>query len=746
MDGAPVGHRFATRPAFGRRAAIAAAAVIASVTTTCREATGPRFTLDVEITDILGPQLATGPSGQRLVTCSVALVAHGVGKGIAAWRSAEFFFYVPSRTTAMDSAEVPDTTIGDSWGNSAISADSVERSRWQLSAEVPFSVAIRYRWEVFDGPRDSTEVTVPCRFNVPAGGAPTITNLASDPSSDPEPGKAVALDFGISSAVGLWQTAIQLAGPCDTAMVVLDDSLEHSLARVVRMPVPSSCDPGVSLVASVAALDANYQSSARSITLPPLVDTTPPTVSEVEGPFCPTTPYTTGMPPTCFTGDSLLLVLAATDNRSLAYLVWDLEPVGYRDSVAVQGPVTGATVQIPVAASWVGANRITVYARDASGNVSVPIRNSMQILPTLTAPATVAAIPATIYDVAIDTLRNSVYLLESEIGQIAVFSPAAGADIDSIALGETARYFDLTPSGDSIITSLVSSRSLGVVDLRQTPLVLTKAPLALDSATEPWYLRVTSTGAAFLLEIGAGGHAYTYNLRTGILRRRLDAGNAGETGGGPMGRSYDRSVVVINSTLTQVYDAATDAFGPLQASSLPGAFPAIDGNGSHIAIGTGVYDGSLRGFSSTWETLSALSPDGQTGYSVEYGRLGIIRTRLSDGALLDRVMVKPPILPSSNWPVLSWLSPNGKAMVIAGYVPSLGTSGIAIVDLTRIAPATVSQRLVPLARVTPQNNPATARPAAGNQLRVHTPWSFRPVSRLAPDATEKKSEGASSHR
>jgi hypothetical protein len=315
---------------------------------------------------------------------------------------------------------------------------------------------------------------------------------------------------------------------------------------------------------------------------------------------------------------------------------------------------------------------------------------------------------------------------------------------DSIALGDASRYFDLTPSGDSIVTTLVTSRSLGIVDLRPTPPILTKIPLALDSATEPWYVRVTSAGSAFLLDIGtSSGHVYTYDLGTGVLRRRLDAGTAGETSGGPMARSYDRSVILINSYITQRYDAATDAFGPPQTSPAAGGVPALDGNGSHIAIGAVLYDGTMRRLVDAWAAPSILSPDGQTGYSVWYARRGVIRTRLSDGAILDQV--RAPISPASGW-----LAPDGKTLVLSGGLDPGGTPGIAVLDLTRTTPESAPQHLVAVATVSPragapsaargagpapgplQQSGVTASPAAVFPVS-RLAWSFRPISRAVPD-------------
>ena len=725
-------------------ASMAAAILAAAAAVTCREATAPGFALDVAVTGVQGPEYAND-SGLRVVACTVALMARATGTGLAAWRDAEFYLYLPNRTTPMDSADVPAALIDSAWGNTAIAADSVEQSRWELSATVPFSGALRYHYRVFDGAADSSQVTFDCTFGVPPGPAPTITQLGSDSPSDLEPGKVITLDLGVSSTVGLWQTTLQLAGPCDTSAVQFEDSLEHAVTRKVRFLIPASCDPGESLVASGAALDADLQSSARSITLSPLVDGTPPTVSAVEAPVCSRTPYTTEMYPTCFIGDTLQFMLTASDNYALGYLVWDFQPAGYRDSVAVEGRSAGVTVEIPLTASLVGTNHIRMYARDAAGNVSAPIPDSVQIFPTVTAPTTVAAIPATIYDVAIDTLRNLVYLLESDQDRIAVFSPATGMIVDSIALGDAAHSFDLSPSGDSIVTSFASSRSLAVIDLRLSPPTLTVIPLALDSATTPWYVRVTSAGSAFLLDIAvSSGHVYTYDLHTGILRRRYDAGNSGETSGGPVERSYDRSVLVINSQITERYDAASDAFGPPQPAGWPGTLPAIDGNAGRVAIGTVIYDSALHQLASTYWAVSALSPDGQTGYGIAEQGLGVVRTRASDGTIVDKV--ETPILPNS-----IRASPDGKTLVITGSLPATGKSGVAVVDLTQTAPAIRSPRAV--ARVTPQPKPlrparpasspprilshasrATARPTVENQPRSRVPWSFRPMNR-APVGT-----------
>ena len=724
--------------------ALVGAALVGAATVTCRsEPTGPSFPssypfyLSVSATAVQGPTLWADQSDRRMVTCNFQLEADAAGTGTAVWKDAVFYLLPPKGVTPLGSTDEPADSIVHSWGDSTIAAGAVEHSGWSLTASVPYVLDIRYHFQVIGRPSDSTDVTVACTLPLPVGPPPTIGSFTADTSTVLEPGKVLALDMNIASAVGLWQTAIMWTGPCDTVLTY-DESLEHSLVRAESYTLPAGCRLGVPLTATLVALDADLQVGQRSLPLAALVDTTPPTLSVWLGPACPHT--VAAEKGYCFPGDSIQAVFTATDNHRLAYVGWDLEPAGYRDSVAAAGVTAGASLSILVPPSWVGANRLLIFARDSSGNTRT-FADSVFVYPTVTAPALVAAVPGAITDIAFDTLRNVIYALSGDLAHIAVFSPATGAVTSTIALGDSIHTLDLSVSGDSIISVAPGSHALIVVNLLDDPPAVTAVPLVgLDTTTAPWYVRVTSAGTVFLLQTAySSGHVYTYDLRTGVLRRRFDAGNGGETVGGPMERSIDRSMLVINSLADfQRYDAASDSFEPPRQTNAVSVPPAIDAHGRRVAIGSVIYDSTLQPLSSVRFTgLTAISPDGQTGYTVT-GAAYVLRSSVNAGTIQDRILAPMP-----TWDMR--LSPDGRTLALWGWLPSLATGGIGVMDLTRISPVRLPPSTVAVTRVTARPTrtaaggaprgaalPAPPRPGARDWRRLlgRAPtWSLSPLKR-----------------
>src|SRR5256886_6150447 len=138
----------------------------------------------------------------------------------------------------------------------------------------------------------------------------------------------------------------------------------------------------------------------------------------------------------------------------------------------------------------------------------------------------------------------------------------------SIALPDNAPAFDLSPSGDSIITVLMNSKAIGVVDLTQASPALTTVPLTdLASTYRLLNVRVASTGRVLFVAQhtavdSASKRLYSYDLAGGVLRLRLDTPELGYESSGPLERSTDGTVVVVNG----------EAGGFLPSSAATGRF------------------------------------------------------------------------------------------------------------------------------------------------------------------------------
>lgn len=679
-----------------RAAALALAALAGAATATCRDATGPYFTVAVVATLAQAPITSTDAGGLPLITCDVQLEAGAAGAGSAAWMDATLYFFVANdRRTPFDSAVVPAATIASSRGEEVIDAGATQRSGWSLSASVPFAVTFAYRYQVVGGALRSTSASASCVPAVPSGPPPQTATLASDPSSLFEPGKTLVLHETATSAVGLWASAVHLAGPCDTTFVYAD-SLLHTVTRTVRILLPAACNLGVPLVATLEALDASLQTTERSLTLPALVDTTPPAI-EING-------YA-GLPAhDFFAGDSIGFFFGATDNHALRSLNWEFVPQGDKDSLLVSGTNVDPSVQIPVPVTWSGPTQLSVYARDASGNTSAAVTTApgaMHVVPSTTPGMVMSTINAGVGNWAWDERRGLLYGTYDFSGLMYSVTRSQGASTELLWLQQATSTVSLTPGGDSLVVLLPTARALAFVDLRSAGHPVGRVVLSgIDSSFGLGMLAVMSNGKILIsAQNGTGtGHIYSYDLGTGTLALRQDAGDGGETGAGLLGVSANGAVAVVNGGpgRFQRYDAATDAFGPLATARASGILQVAD-SGTLVAVGPDLYDGNLQ-YLRTPEAMGtvppgqpiALSPDGQVLY-LAYGNVGVIRSRVSDGTTIDRLR-----LPLAVNAALS-VSPDGATLLVQEGALSGGLDRIGLVAVPAL-PAAVPPAPRPAAR------------------------------------------------
>jgi hypothetical protein len=659
----------------------------------CREATGPSFAVDVRVASRQEPVVAVVNTGFPRITCGFTLQASVAGHGRAAWLGATaYFFPVNDLHTAFDSLAFSAATVQAAWGGEYVATDTSRTSGWYFYASVPFVVRIAYLLQPQTGAVDTAAVTFTCAPSLPQGGGPVVTELAEDPSSRLESGEAAAFDVADSSAVGLWVSTLSLSGPCDTTLVFADP-LQHVVSRVARVTLPQACGLGTTLVVTATVWDAELRTAQRTLALPALVDTTPPTLM-VDMPL----PYRGGsrdwgvLGGDVFGGDSIQILVLLQDNHALRSLSWALAPEGAGDSVIVSGAAFEQWLGIPTAAGWSGPVRLSLWATDASGNSSPVLESapdSIRLHPSLAPPAVRGSVPSGTQGVVWDTRRGRLYVNESLFGHIYAVDAATGAVSVFMSIGEIANSLSLSPGGDSLLMVLPGSRSLGVVGLGAPVPTLDSLPLSGIDTTLALGSMVATAGGKLLLVAGDGAvtRLYSFDLATDSLRLRLDAGEAGDVGAGRLGVSPGGAVAVLNGGpgKFQRYDAATDAFGVATTARDTFAVPEVDSAGDVIAVGHDLYDGSLR-YLRTPDAVNivfggppiALSPDGGTMY-FGLGNVGIIRSNVADGTTRDRLRV--PIATNA-----MYVSPDGRAMYVIAGATSGSFDQICLVDLTQ-APA-----------------------------------------------------------
>jgi len=617
------------------------------------------LTVRVAASLVSAPTIGTDAELYQYIKCAVTLEATASGVGTATWQDATLYWFAGvDRTVPVDSTPIPVSTVRASWSGDQIRAGDEQQARWEMLAYAPFAIRAAFRYRQGTGGRTYTAATTfTCGPDVPADGIapPDVATLAvREPGGALEPGDTLTLEYTVTSAIGLWETRVVLGGACSTTME-FGEALLKNVSRTVPLVLPFDCVLGLPVTVGVAAMDAALQERSRAVT-PALTvtDVTPPSV------YIASVPVTggslvPGVVGTFFVDDSIMVRFAAWDNHALRALVWEVQPHGFRDSLVVTGADVMPWVSIRLRPDWVGPIELRFFARDVSGNVSTvvaTIPGDVRVLPTATPPTVQATVPGTVRAAVIDRSRGVLYLLQPDQSHVRVLEMGALATLETIATPVAGLDLDLTPGGDSLILTLPGIRALGIVDLRAATRVVTVVPLtSLDTTVDqtPAFVRTLANGRAFVRLGGGNPDGWTLlelDLATGTESTRTDAGAAGNVSAAEMERSHDHTAVVLAMPGAQLqrYGMAQDAFGTIRGAAVGGPL-SVDLDGQRVGISRYVYDGSLLPLrevesmypagSSVYE-ISVLTPSGEYLYHA-LPPWGILRSRVSDGALVDRI-------------------------------------------------------------------------------------------------------------
>lgn len=626
----------------------------------CGDATAPPPPLSVEISvEHLGtPVIQTTEESVPTMACDVEFRASASGSGSAEWLGAKALWYAGTdRSTPLDSSEVPTSEVRTAWQKTGIDAGETQFSVWTFTYGAPFTASVEYRYKPAGGDEKTAAVEFSCGPTTDIGTPdPSITELATTAvAGELEPGDTLTVDYTAASPTGMWQTAVLLSGPCEVQQLFAEQ-LETSVTRSIRIPLPAECRLGVPINVTAFARDAGLRTGARVLeTHVALVDETPPTISPL---FLPSMGSALAdLAGVFFGGDSISVAFQARDNHALQSLHWEVLPAGMATdgTLEVTGASASPAIFLHIRPEASGPIQLRLYARDATGltsNVVTTTAGAANVYPTVERATASADVDGDTWDVVVDTRRGVAYLLQPNQGRISILSLSTMTVTGSIRMPSFPPDFDITTGGDSLIVVLPVDHALGVVDLTQASPQPTLIPLTLLDPTldqHPAHLRTLSNGKAFVSLAGSMPTAYVLmevDLATGAQTIRTDAGESGYVGGGLLGRSLDHSVVVVNggATYFQRYDVATDHFGARGSPAVNDVAPVLDATGRYVAIGLDVYDQSLQHLRRVSSPIlpggviaTALSADGEELYQI-LSNTGLIRSRVSDGAILDRTL------------------------------------------------------------------------------------------------------------
>ncbi len=639
-----------------RIASLSSVALLATLAACSGDSTGPSLgtRISVSVASVDDPILYEDVPGEPRIRCAVTFRAAASGGVRATWRDASFkFFMGPNRTTAVDTLTFSAEEIGGSWGSSTLSDGQSVESAWVFHGNAPFVVAATYRYSPSGGNSVAEATTRFACGPEPSANSPlpTISDVSVAPPWDGlEPGDVLSVGYTINAPLGIWAVVIELSGACQS-FVEFSEQLQTTVSRTRLVQMPADCALGVPLHVTVYAVDAALRFSSRAVPGPMLVDHTPPIIDV--GFFPPFGgSLTTNIRGTYFVRDTMELVVWSSDNNVVRWIDYEILPSGIRQSVEVT-PAFGDRLRLVLPPEATGAIQVRLVARDAQGLTSAPYTtrpDSIHVYPTVDRPTLQTSLDNRVEDIVIDAERGAIYVMQW--GVIRVLSATTLQTIRTIQLPYVPNSLDFTPGGDSLVVT--HETGLDVIDLRQETPVLSRFPLVLDTSVmqRPGRVVVMANGKAF---VTLGGNAPSasvlleVNLATGEQRVRADAADAsGVTVTGVMQRSPDRLAFVFHGGPGHFrrYDATTDQFTPsgttVQMSG--GGFLSVAGSGPYTGFGRLIYDGSLtfvRRVESVWGDANlgvptALSTDGE--YLYIGGRPGLMRSRVSDGKIVDRTM------------------------------------------------------------------------------------------------------------
>ena len=622
------------------------------------DSTGPLFgtRISVSVEAVDDPIIYEDVPGEPRIRCGVTFRAAASGGDRATWRDGSFRFFIgPNRTTAVDTLTFSAEEIGGSWGGPTLSDGQSVESEWVFHANAPFVVAATYRYSPSGGTSVAEANTRFACGPEPSANSPlpTVSDVSVAPPWDGlEPGDVLSVRYTVDAPLGIWAVVIELSGACQR-FVEFGEQLQTTVSRTRLVQMPADCALGVPLHVTIHAVDAALRFSSFALPGPMLVDHTPPTVAaSLISPFG----IVNDLGTVYFVRDTIQMNVWASDNNVVRSIDYEILPLGLRDSVVV-GPSFGNRLRVPLRPEMTGSIQLRIHARDASGLTSAPYTtqaNTIHVFPTVDRPTLQTSLDGRVEDLVIDAERGAIYVMQWNV--IRVLSATTLQTIRTIELPNVPTSLDFTPGGDSLVFTFQTG--LGIIDLRpQTP-VVSQFPLVLDASVmqRPGRVVVMANGKAFVaLDGNAAGAAVLLevNLVTGDQRVRTDAADAsGVTLTGSMQRSPDRLAFVFNGGTGHFrrYDATTDQFtasgSTVQMSG--SGYLSVAGSGPYTAIGRLIYDGSLtfvRRVESIWGAANlvpatALSADGQ--YLYIGGRPGLMRSRVSDGKIVDRTMNPVP--------------------------------------------------------------------------------------------------------
>jgi len=222
--------------------------------------------------------------------------------------------------------------------------------------------------------------------------APTIGPLVITPSLGTlEPGTPLTVKYSASLPAGAVWTSVRVTGPCVVERN-FDERADTTISRTLAIPLPYPCRLDTPIAVSVVTYDVLGRGATQYQATPVMmVDTVPPRAFFY---LLHLVPGRTTVPEyrEYSLRDTLIVQMAMSDNYRVSAILWEIVPVGVKDSVVSKesplvenGTSDGAQLWIGIRPEWAGKSlQLRVQARDATGRLSAMIttpQDSIRVAP-----------------------------------------------------------------------------------------------------------------------------------------------------------------------------------------------------------------------------------------------------------------------------------------------------------------------------------------------------------------------------
>jgi hypothetical protein len=493
-------------------------------------------------------------------------------------------------------------------------------------------------------------------------GAPRIDQFSVTPVSGVEPGMQLLVSYSFYDDAGVTHSSIKLFGAATQEREQNEGGI-RSASRSVAIAIPANASLDVPLRVSLEVFNAAGKSDSVASPGITLVDNTAPHVAggllAADGSDASTvaqmaTPV----------GDVVRIRVLASDNHQLAWVGWRLgAPANHADSVAVSSAQGRDSSVVAVAASWVGASPLVIFARDAAGHLTEvePPVNELMVYPSRSVSLRRAALGRMPLDYAYDDVHDRLIVLLDDSTTIYTVPLGTFAPDAAVHLPEPSAGLDVTPGGDSLLFTMPHSNALGVLAIGAPVSDIARVPITFDASIGPGpeRVKVASNGNALISIAALTGTApyrfITLDRGTGAQRKRTDATPLASGGGTLLVRSLDRQriLAIYGGGCCYgagfFYEAARDGFlaSPALDQLGPGEPTSADSRGSAFLIGSRYVGGDLftprtinaPQYTDFYYSATTISPDGTLGYFARGN--GYSTIRLSDGTVLEAVLFTP---------------------------------------------------------------------------------------------------------